>query len=175
MTQSKEFAAGRNTEDDVMLVTGLPVVNSPPSSEDEVYVPQAPPAATTMSYPAPRPVSSSTNSTSGSNSGDNQIPTTKNNEELKQMKRGRKKRVVTWGIVGGVTGLLAFGPIGGIVGGLIGAYGSKARRKRMERRRQEELIVAQKTQQENPELYNTIQLAQKTQKENPQLYNAISE
>ena len=62
--------------------------------------------------------------------------------ELMKMKQNRRRRTVLFGVVGGVTGLVVFGPILGVVGGLAGAYGTKVVSKRRERSRLQSFLTS---------------------------------
>ena len=63
--------------------------------------------------------------------------------EIQAMKNRRKRRTVASGVVGGVLGLVALGPVGGIAAGVGGAYVAKKVGKRNEKRRMDEIEARQ--------------------------------
>lgn len=63
--------------------------------------------------------------------------------EIKTMKNRRKRRTVASGVAGGVLGLVALGPIGGIAAGVGGAMVAKKVGKRNEKKRMDKLEARQ--------------------------------
>ena len=59
------------------------------------------------------------------------------------MKNRRKRRTVASGVAGGIIGLVALGPVGGIAAGVGGAYAAKKIGKRNEKRRMDQLEAQQ--------------------------------
>lgn len=65
------------------------------------------------------------------------------------MKNRRRRRTVATGVAGGIVGLVALGPVGGIVAGGAGAYAAKKIGKRNEKRRMDQLEAQQNPLQSN--------------------------
>lgn len=64
-------------------------------------------------------------------------------EQIKRLKRWRKRESVIAGVSLGVVLLLVVGPIGGVAGGLAGAYAAKAVLKRREKKVVDRIMAMQ--------------------------------